>query len=612
MEFIKSKLPFWGVMTSDIGGRKENQDTCGYSETDRGLLLVVCDGMGGGPGGKTASRIAVESIISYVQGSTAPASVSKEEAATESSETESGTNEDTEKEDAITKEDAVTQPKVTKPLVVEPIVNQQVLREAVEAANKALRDRIIKEPKLDGMGTTVTALLINADGVAVAHVGDSRIYQLRNKKIHFRTSDHSAVGEMVRRGILTEEQARLSANSNIITRALGIKDEIDVDTATLDFKPGDRFVLCTDGIWGSMPEKELIGSFCEKGDLDSVSRHINAKVQRLGVEKGGHHDNFSMIILLALKDKVAGADTNADKDNVARLNKVITGGQSGSKKVKFSPRIIALAVVLLIIGVSLAVFMNKTLKTTPPIIDDGKEQTEKPEEVDVKDVIGTDNIVDDTENKVTENIKPNTDPVDNGQAQATTNNLSKEEEKKTDSKGDSGKSQKTVSSEAESQPAVKSNALDNVIRSEEEPKAEVKEVSSNNEPLSEFEQEQKKCYQQTIEVLNDIRNGIGYLKDSKTNKIAQNSVRNLKRDFDGLKNKYKDKYKDKYTEEEIILLFGESGSIESGLGDKKLWKRDAGWEKEIDTPIKMITDRIDKLLNMLRPKLEKLKERSSN
>lgn len=612
MEFIKSKLPFWGVMTSDIGGRKENQDTCGYSETDRGLLLVVCDGMGGGPGGKTASRIAVESIISYVQGSTAPASVSKkEEAAAESSETESGTNEETEKEDTITKEDTVSQPKVTKPLVVEPIVNQQVLREAVEAANKALRDRIIKEPKLDGMGTTVTALLINADGVAVAHVGDSRIYQLRNKKIHFRTSDHSAVGEMVRRGILTEEQARLSANSNIITRALGIKDEIDVDTATLDFKPGDRFVLCTDGIWGSMPEKELIGSFCEKGDLDSVSRHINAKVQRLGVEKGGHHDNFSMIILLSLKDKVAGADTNADKDNVARLNKVITGGQSGSKKVKFSPRIIALAVVLLIVGVLLAVFMNKTLKTTPPIIDDGKEQTEKPEEVDVKDVIRTDNIVDDTENKVTENINPNTDPVDNGQAQATTNNLSKEEEKKSDSKGDSGKSQKTVSPEAESQP-VKPNALDNVIRSEEESKAEVKEVSSNKEPLSEFEQEQKKCYQQTIEVLNGIRNGIKSIKKPNTNKKrARESVRYLKSTLNGLK-----QYKSIYTEEEYDLIFKNDDMKDLGIlgaiADNKLTDREPGWEIEFEAAQKEINKRIDRVLALIRPKLEKLKERSSN
>ncbi|MDE6152654.1 MAG: protein phosphatase 2C domain-containing protein, partial [Muribaculaceae bacterium] len=277
MNTITTQLPFKGVMTSYIGGRKENQDTCGYSDTSRGLLLVVCDGMGGGPGGKTASSIAATSIIAYVQ-------------------------------------QAGGQPENEK------INNETLLRDAVVAANRALRDKIAESPELSGMGTTVTAVLITASSASLAHVGDSRIYQLRRGKIVFRTADHSRVGEMVRAGALTDEQARLSAISNLITRALGIGDEVEVDTTSLAFEKGDRFVLCTDGVWGSMPQPDLVKSLTENKSLENTAVLLNVKVENAGLEKGGHHDNYTMIIAETTSSSAVAAKNDAKAKATVGIN----------------------------------------------------------------------------------------------------------------------------------------------------------------------------------------------------------------------------------------------------------------------------------------------------
>lgn len=256
MEVINSKLPFLGVASSLIGGRSENQDTYMASDTPDGYLAVVCDGMGGGPGGKTASSIAAATIVDFIlnrrdlsEGATAASN------------------------------------------------HKELLSMAVEAANTALRNKIREVPELNGMGTTATVVLASPECATMAHVGDSRIYQLRNNKIAFRTSDHSKVGEMVAMGTLTEEQARLSAYSNIITRALGIADSVEVEIDVRPYEKGDRFILCTDGIWGSMPQPELVrlltrGPKSLQGTIDN----LNLLVEKVGREKGGHHDNYTIIL----------------------------------------------------------------------------------------------------------------------------------------------------------------------------------------------------------------------------------------------------------------------------------------------------------------------------
>lgn len=246
---IKSKLKITGYLDSRQGGRSENQDFAGVAETPFGTLVLVCDGMGGMQGGSTASKLAVTCILENVQ-------------------------------------------------KADPQENSNmVLIKAIQRANQAILDEGNQNPDLKGMGTTVTALLINEKCAIVAHVGDSRIYQLRKGKKVFRSFDHSMVFEMVRKKVITEEQARLSAQSNIILRALGIKDKIEVETHTLTYQKGDRFILCSDGFWGVMPENEFIMHIASNGSIDKILDSTCNAIETIARKKGGEYDNLTAAII---------------------------------------------------------------------------------------------------------------------------------------------------------------------------------------------------------------------------------------------------------------------------------------------------------------------------
>lgn len=247
---IITDFPFVGCGESRIGGRSENQDSYGFCDTPFGLLVTVCDGMGGGPGGKTASSIAVKEIIDGVAEANA---------------------------DELTPVDA--------------------LQKAIHAANLSIIGAQVENPKLKGMGTTCTALLINKESAILAHVGDSRVYQLRGRHKVFRTFDHSMVFEMVEKKIITEEQARLSDNSNIITRALGLKSELEIDITERPYEKGDRFMLCSDGIHGTMPESELIKKVSGNKNLAQVVDGLATYVDQIGRNHGGGHDNLTLAII---------------------------------------------------------------------------------------------------------------------------------------------------------------------------------------------------------------------------------------------------------------------------------------------------------------------------
>ncbi len=239
-----------GFAESRIGGRKENQDSYGSCSTKLGFLVTVCDGMGGGPGGRTASTIAVHEIKAGV-----------EEANVE-----------------------------------EAIPN--ILIKAVRRANMAIIEAGNEEPALRGMGSTATVLLVNERAAYVAHVGDSRVYQFRGQKKIFRTFDHSMVFDLVKQGVITEEQARLSAQSNVITRALGIQPDVEVDVVELPYESGDRFLLCSDGIHGTMPEAELIKlATSRKNVLGAIVDNISTLVDNNGRLGGGNHDNLTLALI---------------------------------------------------------------------------------------------------------------------------------------------------------------------------------------------------------------------------------------------------------------------------------------------------------------------------
>ena len=247
---LSEKDIFIGFAESRIGGRGENQDSFLSKITERGFVVTVCDGMGGGPGGKTASTIAVNEIIAGI-----------DEA-----------NNDEESANVIIK--------------------------AIRRANMAIIEAGNENPALKGMGSTATVLLLTPQSAFVAHVGDSRIYQLRGKKKIFRTFDHSIVFDLVKQKVITEEQARLSAQSNVITRALGAKPDVEVDVQEIPYEKGDRFLLCSDGIHGTMPEENLIKLATEKGkELGPITDNIATIVDELGRREGGGHDNLTLVLI---------------------------------------------------------------------------------------------------------------------------------------------------------------------------------------------------------------------------------------------------------------------------------------------------------------------------
>ena len=249
MTAITTKYPFVGSIETRQGGRKENQDNAGYVDTPIGLLLVVCDGMGGGPGGRTASLMAVDTILTVL----------------------SDVSEHTKRDDA--------------------------LRFVIEKANETIYAKAMENPELRGMGTTVAAILINETSAIVAHVGDTRVYQLRKGTIVYRSADHSLVAILVRQKKITEEQARNHPRSNVITRALGIRPTVEIEFDEVPFQTGDRFVICTDGIWGMMPQPDLVVSLSHVMGIIELTSSVAEQIDRIGQENGGGHDNLTLAVL---------------------------------------------------------------------------------------------------------------------------------------------------------------------------------------------------------------------------------------------------------------------------------------------------------------------------
>lgn len=257
---------------SRVGGRLENQDNYGSTNTQYGQLFVVCDGMGGGPGGRTASTTAVNVFIqSFVDS-----------------------------DPSMSCQDAMFQ--------------------AVAIANNTLLQLMEQTSELKGMGTTIVAVLFTEEAAVIAHVGDSRLYHLHGNKVLFRTSDHSLVGDMVRRGTLSEEQARLSSQSNIITRALGAGEAHEAEIDTIPYSQGDRFILCTDGVWGSMPEAELVDCFSCKLPLPELVDDIASRIDKIGIDKGGHHDNLTITIVDTCSNSVLRP---VQQGKISRIKNVI-------------------------------------------------------------------------------------------------------------------------------------------------------------------------------------------------------------------------------------------------------------------------------------------------
>ncbi len=239
---------------TDVGQRRDhNEDSFLVDETLG--LFVVADGMGGHAGGGTASRIAVETIRERVRRARErePASFS-----------------------------------AAKPLDEHPA--RTVLREAVESACSTIFRAAQQDPSLAGMGTTVTAaLVLEGDGAFVAHVGDSRCYLLRNGRIYHVSEDHSLVNEQLKAGAITLEEARTSRFRNIITRSVGFEEAVLVDLMGLALAPGDRLLLCSDGLTNMVDDATLL-QVASSAALEEVPRELVERANEAGGE-----DNVTVV-----------------------------------------------------------------------------------------------------------------------------------------------------------------------------------------------------------------------------------------------------------------------------------------------------------------------------
>jgi serine/threonine protein phosphatase PrpC len=199
-----------------VGRQRQHNEDAFLVEKEAGLFLVA-DGMGGHAAGEIASRIAVDSITEFI---------------------------------LHTKEDDGTWPHAYDEHFSR---TTNRLMAAVRMANTRVLEAMRKDARLRGMGTTVVACLAEADTISVAHVGDSRAYMIRDNALSRITNDHSWVFEQVQAGMLSEAEAEKHPLRNVITRALGGALQVTPDASEIATKPGDVFLLCSDGLTGMVP-----------------------------------------------------------------------------------------------------------------------------------------------------------------------------------------------------------------------------------------------------------------------------------------------------------------------------------------------------------------------
>jgi protein phosphatase len=237
-------------------GRKRNHNEDSYLVDEDLQLYVVADGMGGHAGGGTASRIAVETIDREMRGAkNSPDNPFGAEATLQDS-----------------------------PL-------PEYLRSAVEKACFEIFKQAQEDPRLSGMGTTVISLLVRGDYALFGHVGDSRAYLVRGDLIQQVSEDHSLVNEQIKAGMITAEEAKHSRYKNIITRSVGFEEEVQVDVMGLVTRPGDFFILCSDGLANLVEDKEI------QQVVSSVPlKEAPKKLIDLANERGGD-DNITVIVV---------------------------------------------------------------------------------------------------------------------------------------------------------------------------------------------------------------------------------------------------------------------------------------------------------------------------
>jgi protein phosphatase len=247
----------WAV-TSDPGLRRTSNEDSYCTRPDLGLFIVA-DGMGGHVAGEVASRVAVEAIQVFIQ------------------------------------ETAGADKNRTWPFPFEPALSLEAnrLKAAFRLANRRIASAIADSHDLRGMATTASALLTGPEGACVAHVGDSRVYVLRNGRLEQLTHDHSWVEEQVRAGTMSPTAARQHPWRNVVTRALAGGDDPEVDVTQVRPSRRERYLLCSDGLFSVVSDEEIAAILGDRGlPLDEVAQKLVD-----AANAAGGPDNITALVL---------------------------------------------------------------------------------------------------------------------------------------------------------------------------------------------------------------------------------------------------------------------------------------------------------------------------
>jgi PPM family protein phosphatase len=195
------------------------------------------------------------------------------------------------------------------------------LPQAVEEANAAVFHKAEANPEMKGMGTTLTAVALTEGGTAVlGHVGDSRAYLIRNGGVTRVTEDHSLVEQLVREGRLRPEEAAHHPQKAIITRALGIDPEVEVDRYEVDLRPGDRLLVCSDGLTNMVSDSSIGGVLGGQADAQQVADTL----VEMANDAGGD-DNITVVVIDVLGDAAAGGQAVSTAPDAGPVHEEPTG-----------------------------------------------------------------------------------------------------------------------------------------------------------------------------------------------------------------------------------------------------------------------------------------------
>ena len=225
---------------TDIGRMRPINEDSYYAPREGERFCAVADGMGGHNAGEVASALAVQVFSEHMR--------------------------------------AVDE------------ITAEALHRAVELANEAVYEAALENASMSGMGTTFSALAQEGETVYLAHVGDSRIYLVRRGAIMQVTTDHTLVEEMVQKGLITPREARIHPKRNIITRALGTEESVQIDIVQMGARPGDAFFLCSDGMTNYVDEREILRTAMSDRAWEDKLRHLVS----IALENGGA-DNITAL-----------------------------------------------------------------------------------------------------------------------------------------------------------------------------------------------------------------------------------------------------------------------------------------------------------------------------